>query len=393
MMQNQEYTLSLGPQFGGKQVTLELKKHKFLFGCNGFAFLSEKVLQEEGGLRDLFTGLFNAATLPFYIGRFEPEEGKPITDMMMKAAKWAVDAGLTLKGHPLVWHTVGADWLLQYDTPTIYRKTMERIEREAGNFKGLIDTWDVINEVVILPRYDRYDNYVSRMKDHYGAEEITLAFFKKVKEVNPDATLLLNDFLLTPEYEGLIERLLDKGCPIDVIGLQTHQHQGYKGKEYIDDVLQRFSRFGLPLHFTENTILSGELAPAHYDDLNDAYREDWPSTPEGEELQKQQVEEMYTQLYQHPQVESIVWWDFNDGNWLNAPSGLLRRDGSPKPAYHRLKELIHTEWGFPRQTVKVDSEGKLRFSGPEGAYRVTAGAHDVSLDIEKATKDYEVKLA
>lgn len=349
--------------------SLSLKKHKFLFGCNGFGLIDGILNDKNKGIyKKHFLEVFNSATLPFYWGRYEREEGGTREEKFKKAAAWCVSKGLTLKGHPLCWHTVCADWLLKYDTPNIYLKQMDRIEREVGNFKGLIDMWDVINEVVILPEFDRYDNAVSRLAKQYGAEELTISCFKKAKESNPESILLLNDFNLTSKYEELIGRLLDKGCPIDVIGIQTHQHQGYLGVEYVHDVLERFSKFGLPLHFTEMTLLSGDLAPSCYDDLNDAARDEWPSTGNGEIRQAEQIREIYSQLYANPLVESIVWWDLHDGNWLNAPSGLLRRDYSVKPGFNMLNKLINEDWGFPEQTVTFNSAGQLEFTGPEGEY-------------------------
>ena len=51
----------------------------------------------------------------------------------------------------------------------------------------------------------------------------------------------------------MIEECLDAGIAIDAIGLQTHMHQGYRGEDRIAEVLERFSRFGLPLQMTETT--------------------------------------------------------------------------------------------------------------------------------------------
>ena len=59
-----------------------------------------------------------------------------------------------VKGHPLCWHTVCADWLMKYDNETILKKQLERIDREVLGFKGIIDMWDVINEVVIMPIFN-----------------------------------------------------------------------------------------------------------------------------------------------------------------------------------------------------------------------------------------------
>jgi endo-1,4-beta-xylanase len=385
-----DFVIDMEPAYADKLVSVYLDKHKFLFGCNAFGFIDGPIEEKKELYQKRFLDLFNAGTLPFYWGMYEPEEGNTHEKRTMEAAKILKENSVVIKGHPLCWHTVCADWLMNYDNKTIYKKQMDRITRDVSAFKGLIDTWDVINEVVIMPVFDKYDNAVTRIAKEYGHEELTVACFKEARAVNPDSILLINDFDLSPAYERLIENLLEKGCPIDVIGLQTHQHQGYKGTEFIADVLERYSRFGLPLHFTENTIISGELAPAEYEDLNDIHRDEWPTTDEGEALQKEQVEEMYSQLYAHPAVEAVVWWDMRDGNWLNAPSGICRKDLSPKPAYTRLQELIHSEWGFPESKIKTDTNGKLHITGPEGTYKLSVNGKEVTVVLDRYNTNIKI---
>ena len=81
--------------------------------------------------------------------------------------------------------------------------------------------------------------------------------------------LLINDFNLSDKYARLISDCLDAGVEIGAIGLQTHQHQGFMGLEKLEEILKRFEVFGLPLHFTENTLVSGHIMPADIVDLND----------------------------------------------------------------------------------------------------------------------------
>lgn len=366
---------------------VKLTDHKFMFGCGAFDVLAY-VNCPEPEAKKLFSvraekwlDTFNYGTLPFYWGTYEPEEGNVQKENRAAAADYLRKHNVRLKGHPLCWHTVCADWLLKYDNETILKKQLERIERDVDAFKGSIDMWDVINETVIMPVFDKYDNAVTRICNHIGRIPLIKQVFEAAKKANPDAVLLLNDFNTSAAYEQVIEQCLDAGVPIDVIGIQSHQHQGYWGREKLEDVLQRFGRFGLPIHFTENTLLSGSLVPAHIQDLNDYHNDDWQSEPDGEERQKNQLEEMFRILFDTPSVEAVTMWDFSDGAWLNAPSGLLRRDGTSKPAYDMLKELIKNEW-HTEYDVVTDEHGQAEVCGFKGSYTVEYGGKVGSFDID-----------
>ncbi len=362
--------------------------HDFLFGCGAFDFLPlanvrdrpcPAVLQTR---TEKWLSLFNYGTLPFYWGRYEPTEGHTAQAETMAAARLLREKGVTVKGHPLCWHTVCAPWLMQFDNREILRRQLERIRRETTAFKGVVDLWDVINEVVIMPVFDKYDNAVTRICRELGRIRLVKEVFSAARESDPDAVLLINDFNTSVSYEILLEGLLEAGVPIGAIGIQSHQHQGYWGMEKLCDVLERFSRFGLPIHFTENTLISGDLMPAHIVDLNDWQVDSWPSTPEGEARQAREVREMYTVLFSHPQVEAITSWDFADGGWLKAPSGLVREDGTAKPAYETLKDLIHGAWET-HEILSTDADGFLRFDGFRGDYILRAGTESVRMTLKE----------
>ncbi len=375
-----------GTKAGNVPVRIDQVNHRFLFGCGAFdtvalmknpppdraAFLQERMQK--------WFGLFNYGTLPFYWGRYEPVEGQTAYEETMAAARWLKERGVRVKGHPLCWHTACAPWLLDFDNEEILRCQLDRIHRDVSAYTGVIDMWDVINEVVIMPVFDRYDNAITRICKEKGRVPLVKAVFDAARACNPQAVLLINDFNTSPEYEHLIESLLSAGVPISAIGIQSHQHQGYWGLEKLQDVLRRYSRFGLPIHFTENTLISGTLMPPHIVDLNDWQVDSWPSTPDGEDRQAREICEMYSTLFAHPLVEAITTWDFSDGCWLHAPSGLVHEDNSEKPAYFALRALIHGSWKT-HLTVTTDSEGILSFSGFKGGYRLTCGSYTASLDL------------
>lgn len=377
------------------KININQTNHEFLFGAGAFDAIALTTFKKgdpyfEDRMQK-WTALYNYGTMSFYWGGFEPKEGEPQTESRMLASKYLVEHGAKVKGHPLCWHTVCADWLMEYDNKTILDKQLKRIDREVSNFKGVINMWDVINEVVIMPVFDRYDNAITRICKEYGQVNLVKEVFNAAKVANPDAVLLINDFNLSDKYAELISNCLDAGVPISAIGLQTHQHQGYMGLEKLDTILHRFEKFGLPLHFTENTLVSGHIMPPDIVDLNDYQIPEWPTTPEGEERQKRELEEMYRHLFEHPLVEAITGWDFADGAWLGAPSGVIRKDNSAKPSYEMLKELIHKEW-HTALTLSTDENGNAEFTGFRGTYDIEASGKKSSFTLSKASGTINLSL-
>ncbi|MBN1776197.1 MAG: endo-1,4-beta-xylanase [Clostridiales bacterium] len=386
-----------GKPLSNKQVTFELIKHEFLFGCG--AGDAVDAANPSGDPRadaiakdrfEKWLKIFNFGTTHFYWDRFEPKRGEPMTDVLMRGARLLRKNGAEVKGHPLCWHTLAPDWLLDLSEDEILRELLARIERDVTDFKGVIDMWDVINEVVIMPVFDKYDNGITRLCKKIGRFGIVDQVFRKARECNPGSTLLLNDFNTSPAFEILIEGLLDKGVPIDVIGIQSHQHQGYWGREKLEEVLERFERFGLPIHFTENTFVSGELMPPEIEDLNDFVVDSWPSTPEFEQRQAENIREMYSVLFAHPLVQGITQWDFADGYWLGAPSGVVRSDGTIKPAYEMLDRLVNHEWSSTL-SARTNEDGEVELNGYRGEYRVTCANHTGNITLGDGTASHVLK--
>jgi GH35 family endo-1,4-beta-xylanase len=278
------------------------------------------------------------------------------------------------------------------DEDDILTEQLARIRRDVKDFAGLVDSWDVINEAVIMPVYDKYDNGITRLCKKMGRVPLIRAVFEEARAANPKARLLINDFDTSSDYDDLIEDCLEAGIRIDAIGQQSHMHQGYWGVAKTERVTKRLERFGLPIHYTENTILSGDLMPPEIRDLNDYKADSWPSTPEGEERQAREVVLHCKSLFARPSVAAIVWWDLSDGCWLGAPAGLLHEDHRPKPAYEALKKLLKGEWWLKPTKMRTDSEGKLALTGFFGDYRIEAEGRSASfaLDGRGAAKSIEL---
>ncbi len=377
-------------------VIVEQTRHAFGFGNIGFDLIGLANGQPAAGDDTIaadWLALFNTATLPFYWGDFEPERGRPDTVRLRRTAEWFAERGVALKGHPLAWHTVAPRWLLDLSVDEVEQAQRARIRREVTDFAGLVDTWDAINEVVIMPVFDKEDNGLTRLARARGRIPTIRLAFEEARAANPRATLLLNDFDLSSAYECLIEGVLEAGVRIDALGLQTHMHQGYWGEETMLAMVDRFARYGLPLHLTESSLVSGDLMPSHIVDLNDWQPDSWPSTPEGETRQADELERHYRSLVGHSAVEAITYWGITDrGAWLGAPIGLLRADGSRKPAYDALHGLVKDEWWLAPTTLRTDAAGRVAVRGFRGDYLARAGGRDVSFTVGPEPSEVRLPL-
>jgi GH35 family endo-1,4-beta-xylanase len=399
-----------GEPLAGVDVVVEQTRHAFGFGNIGFDFIplangDTEVRAEDvetfGGaslglleqLAEQWLELFNTATLPFYWGGFERVQGVPSTERLLATARWFAARGVALKGHPLVWHTVQPAWLLGLPVREVERLQRERIRREVADFAGLIETWDAINEVVIMPVFANGDNGITPLARDIGRIAMIRMAIEEARATNPNVRLLLNDFDMSTAYECLIEGVLEAGVQIDALGLQSHMHHGYWGEEKTLETLERFSRYGLPIHFTESTLLSGHLMPPEYHDLNDYRIPEWPSTPEGEARQADEIVRHYRTLVSHPAVQTINYWGLtDDGMWLGAPGGLVRADGTPKPSFHALRSLIKGAWWYEPTTLRTDDAGRVTVHGWLGEYRVSAGGDSAAFALEAGTGDSSVRL-
>lgn len=371
-----------GKPLAGAEVVVEQTRHAFLFGSHIFHWGGMPDEKTEQAYRQRFSELLNYATLGFYWTGYEPTRGEPKHHDAEQVARWCQQHGIRTKGHPLAWNYADAPWYPD-DPDELYRLQLARIDDCVTRFAGLIDRWDVVNEVTA---YDR-DEFLQKAPKHsamwkkFGQIAFTRDCFLRARAANPNATLLINDYRTDLPYEQVIEQLVDDNGKrlYDAIGIQSHMLEGTWQTATIWEVCQKFARFGVPLHFTETTIVSGDVA-WEWEKYGDA-----PSTPEGEARQAADVVRFYTMLFSHPAVEAVTWWDFSDlRSFAHSGTGLLRADMTPKPAYEELKKLIKGKW-WTNASLRTGEDGTAAFRGFLGDYRITIRTSDKSPTVKEVS--------
>ncbi|MCS7265755.1 MAG: endo-1,4-beta-xylanase [Armatimonadetes bacterium] len=353
------------------QLTLTQTRHAFLFGCNIFRWGRIPDPNREELYRERFAAIFNFATLPFYWSPYEWVRGKPNHEYIDRVVEWCQQKGITCKGHPLVWDNSASspDHWLPDDHSEIEKLSTGRVREIIQRFAGRIDIWDVVNEATHLLPQSPNKTKMASWAMAIGPVKYTALHLKVAREANPKAILLVNDYRTDEAYRKILEQLKDEDGRwlFDVVGIQSHMHGGVWTAKRTWEVCERFAHLGLPLHFTETTIVSGRPIE----------RRKWgDTTPEGEEKQVEATVQFYTLLFSHPSVEAITWWDFSDdGAWMGAPAGWLRRDMSPKPVYERMMELIKGEWWTKAKGI-TDKEGKWQTRAFYGEHELKIRTQD-----------------
>ena len=120
-------------------------RHSFLFGCNIFLLKPDDTAPIQKAYQEQFVALFNYATLPFYWGSFEAQQGKPQYGRLEAMARWCVAHGVTPKGHPLIWHNVWPAWA-PHDPDAAIPLLQQRVTDLIPRYKDTIHYWDVLNE-------------------------------------------------------------------------------------------------------------------------------------------------------------------------------------------------------------------------------------------------------
>jgi len=357
-----------GQPLRNTEVRVRLVTHEFKLGCNGFLLetLNDAALQQ--AYEDRFAALLNYATLPLYWETYEPVPGKTKELEVKKMAAWCRAHGITAKGHPLAWHHVYPPWANALPDAEALKLQRARITDLVGTFKDSIDIFDVINETTVSAEFG---NAVGRWVKSSGAAPVVAEVLTLAHQANPQAKLLYNDFNISAGFEQLVADVQKMKAPLDAVGIQTHMHKELWPMDKLWTVCETYARFGLPLDFTELTILSGKFKDKDDNDWS-TERKDWNTTPEGEQRQLEYGQKLYTVLFSHPAVEAITWWDFSDlQSWTAAPSGLLRKDMSPKPLYVWLQDSFHRKWSTD-VVVKSDESGLVKVQAFYGEYEVTA---------------------
>ena len=242
------------------------------------------------------------------------------TDNLMAFAR---AAGMTVRGHPLVWHRQLPDWVTE--TPPEEREghLREFVARVVTRYADDVAHWDVVNEPLAEDGSLRASIWSEAMGEGY----IDTAF-RQARLLDPTATLVLNEFDIAfdgPKFDALLElvdRLLARGVPLDAVGFQLHLFASYDEFDELAAHMAAIRERGLDVHVTEFDVA-----------LTDATDE-----ADQADVYARAVETCLAE----PACTVLQTWGFTDRYSFRTFDDPLPLDRAylPKPAYGALQDAL-----------------------------------------------------
>jgi len=224
---------------------------------------------------------------------------------------FAVNNGLNLHGHALIWHNSTPDWVENYTGTDAEFEAMveDYVKTVVTRYKGKVKSWDVVNEAIEDGSGDyRNSVFYQRMGAGYIAK-----CFKWAREADTDVLLFYNDYNLCDNGNKLTtvlnmtDALLADDVPIDGLGFQMHITYNWPARDKIEAASQKVIDRNLKLHFAELDVRANpnndltSLTNARSLELKDKYKE---------------IAEIYTAIPTENKYALTIWGLRDNESWL-----------------------------------------------------------------------------
>ena len=296
----------------------------------------------------------------------------------------AIELGQKFRGHCLIWFNYQPQWFQDItDTKEMEKTIVEHVTKVLTHYKGKIDTWDVVNEAIEDEStgengtWELRDTFISRALPNF----IDIAF-KTAREVDPNVKLFYNDYdiegidirkgMKTNAVYNFVKDMIERGIPIDGVGLQYHLHTDKTVKyENVIETMKRFADLGLEVQITEMDVNSVE-----------------GKTEESFALQGKLYGEGLQACLDSPNCTGFLIWGVGDSDsWRKDGYPLAFNDDyTPKPAYYAMLDVLkkHNNIGETDAPVETETAAEVSDEEPEvDGEENSVGVLDNNSDVEE----------
>ena len=295
----------------------------------------------------------------------QPSEGNFSYGTADQMVNFAINNGMQVRGHALVWHRQTPSWVFSGSADQVLQRMKTHITNVMQHFQGKVKIWDVVNEAIMDDGTYRTNNEGDGQNSGwYGAlgESYIAEAFKAARAADPEAKLFYNDYynyhpVRRQAIYEMLSGLLDAGVPVDGVGLQGHlnlepgtspDEQSYhQTVENMEEAIEMYSSLGLDVQVTEMDV-SLYLRGITY--TSDQFYTPAKVTAAVLEQQAERYRAFFDMFRAHSDViSSVTTWGIVDSNtWLSEfDSGRqdfpLLFDGNqdPKPAFWAVVDFCN----------------------------------------------------
>ncbi len=247
-----------------------------------------------------------------------------------------------IRGHNLLWHKQGADWMFvgpdgkPASKELVLQRLRDHIHTVVGRYKGKMYVWDVVNEAID----DSQDPNVMYRENSpwwttFKSPEFIEAAFRYAHEADPNAKLYYNEFnserpVKREKIFALLKKLKADHVPIDGVGFQAHWTIGRPDADQIRKALDEVISLGLDVQFTELDMTVHENPVEVVPGKTPVDPGFTPDVEAKQIARYKMVFDIFRQYKKH--IKAVTFWNVSDrGSWLDSRGGGSAGDPIPNP--------------------------------------------------------------
>jgi endo-1,4-beta-xylanase len=220
---------------------------------------------------------------------------------------------LAMRGHVFAWHNQSPDWLFENtNREEMLERTREHIRIVGQRYNKDFYCWDAVNEAI----EDKTDSFYRQSPwVRIIGEDFADYVFRYAKEILPDTDLYYNDYnesipTKRDKIYEYVKGMLDRGVPVDGIGMQCHWSIYYPSTDLIKQAIEKYAGLGLKIQITEM-----DISMFAHDD-NSVYKK---PTEQMIELQANAYQEVFAIFREYKDIiDNVTLWGVaDDCTWLD----------------------------------------------------------------------------
>ena len=179
---------------------------------------------------------------------------------------YGLSRGWKVRGHTLAWHSQQPQWMRNMEGQALRNAMRNHITQVMLHYKGKIYAWDVVNEAFEDGSSGARRNSNLQRTGNDWIEDA----FRTARNADPDAKLCYNDYNIddwnhakTRAVYNMVADFVNRGVPIDCVGLQSHFNAQSPYPSNYRTTLQNFANLGLEVQITELDIEGSGTAQAN----------------------------------------------------------------------------------------------------------------------------------